>query len=341
MKRLGRIVLYVAIALVALLPVAITFTIGWRPFIGPRMRPVTDRRFASTPARLERGRYLVTSLNGCFACHSERDGSEPGAPPKIGREGAGKLFLSDPGLGTLFAPNITPDTETGLGNWSDDEIARAVREGVGRTGRALFPIMPYANYRHMSDEDLASVIVYLRSVPAVRNIAGTSHINFPINRLIMALPEPVTAPVGEPDVSTQRARGQHLVEQASCADCHSPQNAMGQRIAGLEFGGGNAIDSSNGKPVTALNITPDPSGIPYYDETTFINTMRAGQIGARKLDSAMPWGFYRNLTDDDLKAIWAFIHTLPPASHHVDNSTPPTMCRLCGYSHGLGDTNAQ
>ncbi len=55
----------------------------------------------------------------------------------------------------------------------------------------------------------------------------------------------------------------------------------------------------------------------------------------------MPWGFYRNLTDDDLKAIWAFIHVLPPASHHVDHSTPPTMCRLCGYSHGLGDTNTQ
>ena len=56
---------------------------------------------------------------------------------------------------------------------------------------------------------------------------------------------------------------------------------------------------------------------------------------------AMPWGFGRNLTDDDLRAMWAFIHTLPPASHHVDNSTPPTMCPLCGYSHGLGDSNAK
>ena len=304
MKRLGRIVLYVAIAVVALLPVAITFTIGWRPFIGPRMRAVTDRRFASTPARLERGRYLVTSLNGCFGCHSERHASAPGAPPKAGREGAGTLFVSDLGLGTLFAPNITPDTETGLGTWSDDEIARAVREGVNRTGRTLFPIMPYANYRHMSDEDLAAVIVYLRSVPAVRNTPGTSHLNFPINRLIMGMPEPITEPVRDPDLSTPLARGRHLVEQASCADCHTPQNAMGQRIRGLEFGGGFPIDSPNGKPVTALNITPDPSGIPYYDENIFINTIRTGQIGARTLDPSMPWGFYRNLTDDDLRAMY-------------------------------------
>ena len=341
MKRLGRIVLYVALAVVALLPLAITFTVGWRPFIGPRLRPVTDRRFEPTPARLERGRYLVTALNGCFACHSERDASVPGAPPKIGREGAGTLFVSDPSLGTLFAPNITPDAETGIGNWSDDEVARAVREGVDRTGRALFPIMPYANYRHMSDEDLAAVIVYLRSVPAISNSPGTSIINFPINRLIMGLPEPITEPVRDPDLSTPLARGRHLVEQASCADCHSPQNSMGQRIEGLAFAGGFPIDSPNGKHLAALNITPDPSGIPYYDENTFINTMRAGQIGARTLDAAMPWGYYRNLTDDDLKAIWAYIHALPPASHHVDNSTPPTMCPLCGYSHGLGDSNAK
>ena len=202
-------------------------------------------------------------------------------------------------------------------------------------------IMPYENFKHMSDEDLAAVIVYIRSVPAVRNNPGTSTINFPVNRLIMGRPEPITEPVRDPDLSTPLARGRHLVEQGSCADCHTPQNANGLRIRGLEFAGGFPIDSPNGKPVTALNITPDPSGIPYYDENVFITTIRTGQIGARTLDSSMPWGYYRHLTDDDLKAIWAYIHTLPPASHHVDNSTPPTMCPLCGYSHGLGDSNVK
>ena len=69
--------------------------------------------------------------------------------------------------GKVYAPNITPDAETGAGNWSDDQLARAIREGVGHDGRALFPLMPYPDFHSMSDEDLASVIVYLRSLPPV------------------------------------------------------------------------------------------------------------------------------------------------------------------------------
>jgi hypothetical protein len=91
--------------------------------------------------------------------------------------------------------------------------------------------------------------------------------------------------------------------------------------------------------VTASNITPDPTGIPYYDEAIFVQTMRSGQIGARLLDPVMPWSFYRNLTDDDLKAMFAYLRTLKPVKHAVDNVTPPTMCPICGGTHGLGDKN--
>jgi hypothetical protein len=92
--------------------------------------------------------------------------------------------------------------------------------------------------------------------------------------------------------------------------------------------------------VAAANITTDPSGIPYYDEATFIKTIRTGQIGARAIDPVMPWGIYRKMTDDDLKAVFAYMHTLPPVAHNVDNTVEATMCPKCGHSHGLGNKNS-
>src|SRR5262245_45133265 len=121
MKRLGRILVFVFVALLLLLIAGISMTVGWRPFLGPRVRPLTARAFEASPARMERGRYLVRSVTGCLECHSERDKNSPEAAPMAGREGGGALFASDPGLGTVYAPNITPDKETGIGNWTDDQ----------------------------------------------------------------------------------------------------------------------------------------------------------------------------------------------------------------------------
>jgi hypothetical protein len=123
MKLFIRVVLILVMLLIVLVPIGITFTIGWRPFLGPRARPLTDRKFEATTARLERGKYLVNAVVGCLDCHSEHDVTREGAPPKAGREGAGVLFLHDPGLGTLYASNITPERETGIGTWTDDQIA--------------------------------------------------------------------------------------------------------------------------------------------------------------------------------------------------------------------------
>jgi len=164
-KAVGTTVLII----VALLLVGITFTIGWRPFIGPRTRALTNRTFEATPARLERGRYMVNAVYGCLACHSERDPNAPGMPALADKLGAGTVFGEGGELpGKLIAPNLTPDKETGAGDWTDDMLARGIREGIGHDGRTLFPLMPYMNYREMPDEDLASVIVYLRTLAPVR-----------------------------------------------------------------------------------------------------------------------------------------------------------------------------
>jgi len=144
-----------ALVLLILIAIAITFTIGWRPIIGPKTRSLGDRRFEATSARLERGKYLVDAVNGCLGCHTDADWTKPGAPPMEGRLGSGHIW-ADQQMPWLVASNITPDKETGAGNWSDDTLARAIREGIGHDGRTLFPLMPYPNYRQMSDEDLAS-----------------------------------------------------------------------------------------------------------------------------------------------------------------------------------------
>lgn len=337
MRRWGRIAVWTAAGFLVLLVVAITFTIGWRPIIGPRARPLTERKFESTPERLERGRYLVEAVIPCVGCHTPRNWTQPGAPNVKGREAAGYVWGSE-GVPWLVAPNLTSDRETGAGGWSDDMLARAVREGIGHDGRALFPIMPYQKFKAMSDEDLASVIVYIRSLPSVTNPLPRTEVPFPVNRFINAVPEPVTDPVPQPDVSTPVKRGEYLVRMAVCADCHSPMNDRGEFLPGLDFAGGNGSATPIGQ-VASANLTPDASGIPYYTDDLFLEAMHTGQVRARKLHPQMPWIMYGKMTDEDLKAVMAYLRTLKPAKHSVDNSLPPTLCEICGTRHGGGERN--
>jgi hypothetical protein len=218
-----------------------------------------------------------------MGCHAEHDWTSHDAPVRSNTAGAGQDMNMLKGFpGKVYAPNITPDRDTGAGTWSDDQLARAIREGVSHDGRALFPFMPYLDFRAMSDEDVASVIVYLRSLPPVHRQLPRTELIFPVKYLIRSAPEPLDGPVGEPDLSTPEKRGKYLVTIAGCADCHTPQDAHGQPIAGLEFAGGFVLDGPWGR-VASANLTQDPSGIPYYDEALFSEVMRTGYVKARKL----------------------------------------------------------
>jgi mono/diheme cytochrome c family protein len=337
MKRFGKWLLVALGSMVVLLAIAITLTIGWRPFLGPNARPLTTRTFERTPQRLDRGHYIATALSGCSYCHTPHDWTAAGTPLVAGKEGAGEVLPYAQLPGRIVAPNLTPDPETGAGRWTDDQLARAIREGVGHDGRALFPIMPYKHYHNMSDEDLASVVVYLRSLPPVRNQLPATEIIFPVKYLIRNAPVPVTAPVADVGSADQLKYGTHLADQAGCVDCHTPQ-VRGQSVPGMEFAGGFRFSGPWGN-VASANITPDPSGIPYYDEARFLDVLRTGQVGARNLSPVMPGMVYKNLTDNDLKAIFAFLRTVKPVTHHVDNSEPPTECKLCRQKHGAGNEN--
>lgn len=324
------------LVLVALVVIAISATIGWRPFLGPKMRVLTDRKFEATPERLKRGTYLVEHVAACTDCHTPFETSASSSENMQHKKASGQIFPIPGFPGRLVAPNITPDSETGVGRWTDDELARAIREGVDREGHTLFPMMPYSRYRHMSDEDLASVVVYLRSLPAVRNPLPASAVNFPVKYLVRSAPEPVTSEV-QADTSTTASRGQYLVEMAACAECHTPTK-RGQPVRGMDFAGGQVFDEPSGK-IASVNITPDPTGIGLYTEETFVKTLRTGYLGTRQLNALMPWQFYNGMTDEDLKAMYAYLKTLPAVTHHVDNSKPSTLCRKCGLMHGGGDSN--
>jgi cytochrome c len=338
MKRVLKISIVVLFCLIAMLAVGITLTVGWRPFIGPRSRPLTNRVFERTPERWARGKYLAENVAACVDCHSPHDWTQHDSPIPQGMEGAGEDMSILKGLpGTIVAPNLTPDPETRTGTWSDDALARAIREGIGHDGRTLFPLMPYQEYKHLPDEDLSSIIVFLRSLPPVRNPLPKTEIIFPVKYLIRGVPEPVTDPLPPPDVSDPVKRGAFLARIGGCADCHTPAD-HGQPIPNMDFSGGQVFEGPWGK-VASANLTPDPSGIPYYDETLFLQAIRTGFVKARLLNQIMPWRNYAGMTDEDLKAIFAYLKTVKPLRHFVDNSEPPTLCSICKAMHGGGERN--
>jgi mono/diheme cytochrome c family protein len=317
---------------------AIALALGCRAVIGPRARVTTSRTTERTAARLARGKYLAENVSACMECHTPHDSAARVSPLTAGRVGSGQLLPLDDMPGRVVAPNLTPDPETGAGNWTDDQLARAIREGVGHDGRALFPGMPYQRFRTLSDEDLASIIVYLRALPPVRNALPPTKLNPEVMLMIRELPRPLRGAVPEPDLSTPEKRGAYLTEVAACADCHTPMTRRGKRMKELEFSGGFILTGAFGR-VASANLTPDPSGIPYYDAPMFMSAMRNGMVGARELNPIMPWTTYSGMTDEDLAAIFAYLKTLAPVSHRVDNAEAVAFCRRCRQKHGFGARN--
>jgi hypothetical protein len=159
-----------------------------------------------------------------------------------------------------------------------------------------------------------------------------------MNRFINSVPQPVTEPVPDPDRRNVQQYGDYLVRMGACRDCHTPTNAQNMPIEAMTLGGGFIVAGPYGQ-VASLNITPDPSGIPYYDANLFIEVMRTGQVKARKIHDAMPWLAYGKQTDEDLRAIFTYLQSVKPVKHRVDNALPPTACPVCGATHGGGEGN--
>jgi mono/diheme cytochrome c family protein len=309
---------------------------------GPaREAGVSEFRAAPSPERLARGRYIVEGIAHCFGCHGQPDFENNFGQPRPETKGAGNIVKNESFNGVpypegLVHPNITPDKETGAGTWTDAQLERAIRHGIGHDGRELIDFMPYAFFRSMTDEDVAAVIVYLRSLPAVRNPLPKRNLPFPVKVDL----HPELEPKFPAAASEQVKHGWYLVRLAQCNDCHTPADEKGNAMTDMMFGGGYRFTGPWGD-IVSPNITTDPSGISHYDRAMFIKTIRTGHAsgGVRDLNPLMPFSYFRNMTDEDLEAIFAYIQTVKPVRHHVDNSEPPVYCPVCRQKHGFGDRN--
>jgi mono/diheme cytochrome c family protein len=199
---------------------------------------------ADTPGDPERGAYILR-LGGCVACHTN---TKENGPPLAG--GAG---LKSP-YGTFYAPNITPDKETGIGGWSTEDFIRAMTEGKPPSGLPYYPAFPYTSYTHMKRQDLIDLKAYLDTVEPVKRTAPPHDLRFPYNmrigivlwRLLFFKPGPF---VPDPDKSDEWNRGAYIVTgPAHCGECHSPRNFFG------------AVDNS--QALTGTNAGPDGKAVP-------------------------------------------------------------------------------
>ena len=277
---------------------------------------------------VERGEYLTLHVTLCMDCHSKRDFSKFSGPIVPGTEGMGgevidqKLF--DPMPGTVYAKNITPDPETGIGTWTDDELLRAMTQGINKNGDTLFPIMPYANYNRMAKEDLLSIIAYIRTLKPIKNAIPARHLMIPIS---MAYPGPalqktIDANVRPPE-SDQAKYGEYLTTMADCGTCHTPF-VKGQPDFSRAYAGGNTFQPGNFK-VVSPNITPDSAtGLGTWNEERFMNKFlpyreeKGYNYDPGKQNTFMPLTGYAGMTDNDLKAMFTYLRTIRPVNNKVE-----------------------
>lgn len=290
-------------------------------FALPNVGPAPDIKIEHTAARLERGNYLVNSLMGCVDCHSQRDYSMFSGPATGTRfAGGGPEFTTETGApGNFYAPNLTPYH---LKDWTDGEIYRAITAGVSKDGRALFPSMPSHLYGHASQEDIYSVIAYLRTLPSHENTVPKAEPDFPFSLIMNTIPKKIeswTIPNRENKVEY----GKYVITIAACVDCHTPMK-KGQFIREKAYAGNQEFIVPTGI-VRSTNITPDKeTGIGNWTEEMFVNRFKVYSDSSFILptvesgfNTIMPWTIYSKIDDDDLKAIFAYLHSLEPINSQV------------------------
>jgi mono/diheme cytochrome c family protein len=273
---------------------------------------------AQESARVERGRYLVESILGCGNCHTPK--ATTGEPIASRSLSGGLRFSPPPFVGA--APNITPDRETGIGSWSDDEIKRAIvegkRPGHGRLANTpLSVVMATPFFKALTPSDLDAVVAYLRSVPAIRSESPLPLYRGPQHHQ----PYP-DAEVGFSDANMGDPvyRGRYLVTIGHCMECHSPFD-KGQHDYARLGAGGRFFDERlvQGFPkdwpgARAANITSHPvAGIGGWTDGEVKRAItQAVSRDGRPLQPPMPFKYYARLSPQDLDAIVAYLRTVPP-----------------------------
>ena len=275
---------------------------------------------------VERGEYLAQAAD-CMVCHTTQDG----------KPYAGGLGFKLP-FGTLYSTNITPDKETGIGNYSDQDFLNAVHRGIRRDGARLYPAMPFTSYTYMTDADALAIKAYLFSLPAVHAAAPANTLTFPFNqRWAMTFWSIVFNPDirFEPDTSKtpEWNRGAYLAEAlAHCGECHTPRNlgfALDNRkkFAGAVTAGWRAFNISSDK-TTGIGGWRDEDLVSYLTIGHAMGHGTASGPMGEAVDHSLS-----QFTPEDIRAVVAYLRSVPPV---VSPDLPATLAPPAPASHRQG-----
>lgn len=283
--------------------------------------PYPNITVSSDSAALARGKYLIYGPAHCATCHVPTD-KMPDIDKGIEVPLIGGWELSIP-LGTFRAPNLTPDKETGIGNMTDGQLARAIRHQVAADGSIVAPFM---EYQQMSDEDLGAMISYLRSTEPIRHEVAPSEYVFMGKALqafgMLAPKDPHKTPPRSVAKAVTVEYGEYMANDvAVCKTCHTPKDMAGKPI-GPAYSGGQPFEPHeifDGYGFVSPNITTDPESgfLANWTEEMFIARFRAGRIHQ---NSPMAWGSYSRMDETDLKAIYAYLQAVEPAYNVVEKT---------------------
>ncbi|MFT4768700.1 MAG: mono/diheme cytochrome c family protein [Glaciecola sp.] len=297
---------------------------------------------------IEHGEYLAVAGN-CASCHTAPDGEYM----------AGGLAFDTP-FGVIYSTNITPDDDSGIGLWNDWDLLNSMRHGVSANGDHLYPVFPYTSFTQVSNEDVAALYAYLKSIPAVSSDNRNNDIKFPFNmRSLMAFWklmffEPGAYEVNE-NLSTEWNRGAYLVEAlAHCSACHTPRNLLGaeqhnEKMAGGEYS--DRVAPGVTRPWSAPNLTASTRGLGPWSEAdleAYLKTARNEFLESFGPMNEVIMHSTRHLSDTDIQAMAVYLKALP-AIDPPEPSQPDSVvlgrgrtiynlhCGTCHLPTGEGD----
>ncbi|MEO5995501.1 MAG: hypothetical protein ABIN89_02300 [Chitinophagaceae bacterium] len=265
---------------------------------------------------IARGKHLALGPAHCVNCHAPGDIEEKLLKGETVPLAGGVIF--DIPIGKIYSKNLTPGS-TGIGNKTDEAIARALRYGVSLNGKALFDFMPFHN---VSDEDLTAILSYLRHQPPVQNLVPQNSFNL-VGKVVNAfLLKPVGPSEEMPKVvkaDTSTTYGRYLANNvANCRGCHTNLDLMTGAFTGENYAGGLEFETSTDSGtyiLTTPNLTPDSTGtIKGWTLQNFIQRFRLGKVAPQ---THMPWGPFSRMSNDELKAIYNFLQTVKPVHNEI------------------------
>jgi len=278
----------------------------------------TSAAWAADPVDVARGKHIFGAAGGC-GCHTE---------PKGQVNAGGKKF--EGAFGTVYAPNITPDRQTGIGGWTDEQIITAIRLGRRPNGERILPVHPFTSFNGMAEEDLKALVGFLRSVQPVTRANTPKRISVPMFESVflpvwlMTFASKETPPPAAP--VSGLPRGEYLVRAVGhCGECHTPRSAMTMAVDNARFLAGNS-KRTGPEGQAAPNITPDKAtGIGDWTEEQIVTYLRtgnrpdgdvAGGLMGENIQGTLAG--YRDMTPADLRTIAQYLKSIPPVRNKIE-----------------------